>query len=80
MTVFFACAINIRDMQESSEQTKLTEQERKRLAQYFDVLIEMHIEYKRKHKGSKNENDILLNLQANGQRNLQHRAEDLVVG
>lgn len=67
-------------MQECDEQTKLSEQERKRLAQYFDVLIEMHIAYKRNRKGSKDENDILLTLQCNGQRDLQYRAEDLALG
>lgn len=59
---------------------ELTEQERKRLAQYFDVLIEMHTEYKREHKGSKDENDILLNLKADGTSSVQRRSEDLAVG
>lgn len=68
-------------MQKSNEQIELTEQERKRLAQYFDVLIEMHIEYKRNHKGSKDENDILLNLiKADGTSSIQHRSEDLAMG
>lgn len=67
-------------MQERNEQLKLTEQERKRLAQYFDVLIEMHIEYKREHKGSKDENDILLNLKADGASSIQRRSKDLAVG
>ena len=67
-------------MQERNEQLKLTEQDRKRLAQYFDVLIEMHREYIRKHKGSKDENDVLLKLKANGKCNIQHRSEDLAVG
>lgn len=67
-------------MQERNEQPKLTEQDRKRLAQLFDVLIEMHIEYKRNHKGSKDENDILLNLKADGKWDIQHRPEDLAVG
>lgn len=67
-------------MQKSNEQIELTEQERKRLAQYFDVLIEMHIEYKREHKGSKDENDILLNLKADGKCSIQHRSEDLAMG
>jgi len=67
-------------MQKSNEQIELTEQERKRLAQYFDVLIEMHIEYKRNHKGSKDENDILLNLKADGTGSIQHRSEDLAMG
>jgi len=78
--VLIVCRITIRDMQESNELVNLTEQERKRLAQYFDVLIEMHIEYKRNHKGSKDENDILLNLKADGQHSIQRRAEDLAVG
>jgi len=67
-------------MQKSNEQIELTEQERKRLAQYFDVLIEMHIEYKRDHKGSKDENDILLNLKADGTSSIKHRSEDMAVG
>ena len=46
----------------SNEQPiELTAQERKRLADYLDVLIEMHFEYKRNHKGS-NKEDVLLNL------------------
>jgi len=40
----------------------LSAKERKRLADYLDVLIEMHFEYKRNHKGS-NE-DVLLNLKS----------------
>lgn len=32
------------------QQIILTAQERKRLADYLDVLIEMHFEYKRNHK------------------------------
>ena len=67
-------------MHGSEPKIELTEQERKRLAQYFDVLIEMHIEYKREHKGSKDENDILLNLKADGKCSIQHRSEDLAVG
>ena len=35
----------------------LSPQERKRLADYLDVLIEMHFEYKRNHKGSNNEHE-----------------------
>lgn len=68
------------DMQKSNEQIELTEQERKRLAQYFDVLVEMHIEYKREHKGSKDENDILLNLKADGTSSIQYGSEDVAVG
>ena len=46
----------------SNEQLiELTAQERRRLADYLDVLIEMHFEYKRSHKGS-NKEDVLLNL------------------
>ena len=65
-------------MQKDNERPSiLTEQERKRLTLLFDVLIEMHIEYKRNHKGSNDENDVLLNLKADGQRNVQYRPEDL---
>ena len=39
---------------------------RKRLAEYFDVLIEMHKEYKRNHKESSNEEDQLLQLKPSG--------------
>lgn len=35
----------------------LSDQERKRLADYLDVLIEMHFEYKRNHKRTNNEDD-----------------------
>lgn len=35
----------------------LSAQERKRLADYLDVLIEMHFEYKRNHKRTNNEDD-----------------------
>lgn len=35
----------------------LSDQERKRLADYLDVLIEMHFEYKRNHKRANNEDD-----------------------
>lgn len=46
----------------STEQTiELSAREIKRLVAYLDVLIEMHFEYKRNHKGS-NEDDVLLNL------------------
>jgi hypothetical protein len=34
---------------------ELSAREIKRLVAYLDVLIEMHLEYKRNHKGSKNE-------------------------
>lgn len=39
----------------------LSPQERKRLADYLDVLIEMHFEYKRNHKGSNNEHEDATN-------------------
>ncbi len=40
----------------STEQTiELSAREIKRLVAYLDVLIEMHLEYKRNHKGSNNE-------------------------
>lgn len=64
-------------LSKEDRQLELTEQERRYLAAYFDILIEMHIEYKRNHKGSKDENDVLLNLKADGQRNIQYRPEDL---
>lgn len=35
---------------------------RKRLVDFFDVLLEMHTEYKRNHKGVKNDEDPLLSL------------------
>lgn len=35
----------------------LSAQERKRLADYLDVLIEMHFEYKRNHKRTNNEDN-----------------------
>lgn len=35
----------------------LSAQERKRLADYLDVLIEMHFAYKRNHKRTNNEDD-----------------------
>jgi len=55
-------------MQPGEEQPlKLTERDRKRLAAYFDILIEMHLEYKRNHKGDGNEDDPLLQLVADGQ-------------
>ena len=41
---------------------------RKRLAEYFDVLIEMHREYKRNHKESGNEKDSLLQLKPSGEK------------
>lgn len=54
-------------MQTNKEQPlDLTEQERLRLAAYFDILIEMHIEYKRNHKGDNDEDDPLLRLAADG--------------
>ena len=40
---------------------ELTAREIKRLVAYLDVLIEMHFEYKRNHKGS-NKDDVLLKL------------------
>ena len=40
---------------------ELTAREIKRLVAYLDVLIEMHFEYKRNHKGS-NKEDVLLKL------------------
>lgn len=39
----------------------LTAKERKRLASYLDVLIEMHFEYKRNHRDDKKD-DVLLSL------------------
>lgn len=35
---------------------------RKRLVDFFDVLLEMHTEYKRNHKGVENDEDPLLSL------------------
>lgn len=49
-------------MQDDEQPLNLTEQERLRLAAYFDVLIEMHKEYKRNHEESSNEEDQLLQL------------------
>jgi hypothetical protein len=47
----------------TEQQIELTAREIKRLVDYLDVLIEMHFEYKRNHKGS-NENDVLLTLKS----------------
>ena len=46
--------------------TNTPQMARKRLAEYFDVLIEMHKEYKRNHKESSNEEDQLLQLKPSG--------------
>ena len=51
-------------MEASSEdnQITLTAQERKRLADYLDVLIEMHLNYKRNQKGNNNEDNEEINV------------------
>lgn len=65
-------------MQEHNDHRKLTEQERKRLTLFFDALLEMHVEYKRHHKGSSEENDALLKLKPGGEHGAQQNLGEVL--
>lgn len=58
----------------------LTDEEKKRLVAYFNVLIEMHFEYKRNHKGSEDKSDVLLNITSNSKPSSEYRPKTLALG